>query len=553
MEIKRAIKLSIENIKKEGLTDIFDRPFEIDLLENAFFVKKLEKNIEKSISLANLEISNIAHVLLPKNTAFSFRKCALIQPLDTLKYTALVLSIADIIEKKRIPLRHKRVFSYRFKPTQGYLFNNNYNITAFRNNTSKRVKKRGVNFVVTCDVSNFYDRINLHRLENTLLSMECDRVHVKLLNDLLMTWSERDSYGLPVGSNASRILAEASLIGVDNYLQSMGVDFIRFVDDYRFFAPTAKMAHYWMTILIERLEQEGLSINTAKTSINDTVAYEKKIEKSKESVVNNEVNSLNVIEKNGEIEKLFENKQKMRATIRAGYGGTVPTRFRELSIREKENLEKEDFSIIYKSLHVDKLIKPEDFIKAIKVCVAQNLYEEIVNLLPLLENFLQITPYYVDVLIKNAVHFSEKQKREVRDFFRRELTKKEYIPEYLVLAYVRLLGTEDFADKEVLFKCFRNLKRNSGVYEGRAILDSICKLINGLNDRERVIEIRKSFQRADLWEKRQITNIVKRVLNSEEFRPWAKTIKQLNPGDMFLLEIIEPSKDKRKRRKKNSR
>lgn len=41
MEVEKAIALSIKNIIKEGLTDIFDRPFEVDLLsKNPEFQKK---------------------------------------------------------------------------------------------------------------------------------------------------------------------------------------------------------------------------------------------------------------------------------------------------------------------------------------------------------------------------------------------------------------------------------------------------------------------------------------------------------------------------------
>ena len=77
-----------------------------------------------------------------------------------------------------------------------------------------------------------------------------------------------------MGSNASRILAEASLIGVDNYLMSLGVDFIRYVDDYRMFAPDAHKAQYWLTLLIDRLDQEGLMINMSKTKIEASNLYE---------------------------------------------------------------------------------------------------------------------------------------------------------------------------------------------------------------------------------------------------------------------------------------
>ena len=269
MKLEKAVAISIKNIIKEGLTDIFDRPFEVDLLsKNLEFQKKIqEKTISciRSGAISGLSVSPIDYVLMPKNTAFNFRKCALIQPHDTIKYLAIVLIITDVIEKARVPISQKRVFSYRFRPNDGYLFNKNYIITSFRAQVSERAKRRKTKIIVSCDIANYYERLNLHRLQNTLLSINCNRNAVNLINDLLMYWSNRDSYGLPVGSNASRILSEANLIGVDNYLLSMNVDFMRFVDDCRFFAPDASTAHYWLTILIDRLGQEGLSINMNKT------------------------------------------------------------------------------------------------------------------------------------------------------------------------------------------------------------------------------------------------------------------------------------------------
>ena len=75
--------------------------------------------------------------------------------------------------------------------------------------------------MVECDFSNFYDRLNIHRVESILLSSDSiDKDIVHLINQVLLFWANQDSYGLPVGSNASRILAEASLVEVDNYLIS---------------------------------------------------------------------------------------------------------------------------------------------------------------------------------------------------------------------------------------------------------------------------------------------------------------------------------------------
>ena len=105
MEIEKAIKLAITNVLKEGLDDVFERPFEVDLLKNKLFQEKVFGLVRSSLnanSFEGLSVNKITHVLLPKNSAFDFRRCALIQPLDLIKYNALVLSIADDIEKNRV-------------------------------------------------------------------------------------------------------------------------------------------------------------------------------------------------------------------------------------------------------------------------------------------------------------------------------------------------------------------------------------------------------------------------------------------------------------------
>lgn len=225
MKIQDAINLAIDNIKKEGTTDVevFLRPFELDMIKGKVEddVKQKVKESFKQNNIKSLKVSPISHVLVPKKELFDFRKCAHIQPLDEIKYLGLVLQLASKIEKARINKSKNRVFSYRFSPQKGYLFDPRYNFTSFREFVSKQSKKSNIDVVVSCDISNFYDRLNLHRLECILVSIEgSDKKVVQQINELLLFWSNRDSYGLPVGSNASRILAEASLIEVDNYLLS---------------------------------------------------------------------------------------------------------------------------------------------------------------------------------------------------------------------------------------------------------------------------------------------------------------------------------------------
>lgn len=529
MDIEKAVRLSIANVLKEGLDDVFERPFEVDLLKNKLFQEKVFSLVKSSLnsnSFEGLAVNKITHVLLPKNSAFDFRRCALIQPLDLIKYNALVLSIADDIEKNRIPISENRIFSYRLKPEKGYLFNRFRHMTAFQKATREKAKRRSVKFVVSCDISNFYDRLNLHRLENSLLSFGCDKNKVKSINELLLFWSNRDSYGLPVGPNGSRILAEASLVGIDRYLREMEVDFIRFVDDYRLFAPDTTTAHYWLTILIERLWTEGLSINKSKTKIEASIEFKK---------------LKTISDKEGSKHEKDRNPFK----IIAGYGGTVPTKFRELSEKELEAYKLKNVNELLESIAKNEFIEAEQIIDLVKTIVSKGGYEYVASTLVALDKYPQLTPYVVDALIKNSEKISATERVKIQNLFSEKLNSTKYVPEYLALAFTRILGNEKFYDKKTLLQYFRELRRNSGAYIGRSTLEGLETHLT----REDAIEIRGSFDRSDLWEKRQIIRLVDKNLVEEEKRPWLKSLRYIENGDCFLQEAAMPTKIELRRKK----
>lgn len=542
MEIERAAKLAIQNILKEGLTDIFDRPQEIDdLQKDLSFQQLVKEEVIKSIkgnSLDSLRISPINFVLLPKTTAFDFRRCALMKPLDTIKYTAFVLLFAEEIEKNRLRKSSNQVFSYRFAPSKGYLFDPKYNLTTFLKYVSMKRKKKKTKVFVSCDIANFYDRLNLHRLESILLSLQIDRSRVNLLNELLLFWAGRDSYGLPVGSNASRILAEASLIEVDNYLKFIGADFCRFVDDYRFFASNALEAHYWLTQLIERLSLEGLSINKSKTKLED-VSEETEIQKKE---ANNELKS----DGSNRI-TVKQDRDKQHFRIIAGYGGTIPTRFRKPTEKEIEKVKKINTEDYLKKIGESELPDSndiKDFILSALYSKKVNLFEEIPSIL---DKFPQLTSYAIDLLIKHKDGIPEVIREKITKSFASRLNQTKPLAEYIAISLIRILGAEGFVDNDALFSYFRNLRRNAGAYIGRAILDSIKNSLS----RGQVIEIRQNFERSNYWEKLQIARIVKRHLEKDEYRPWIRNVKILE-SDLFLSQIIEPIGEKKKKGKKQT-
>lgn len=539
MDIKKASSLAVQNVLKEGLTDIFDHPFELSLLKNTLFQKKIVENVSKCIngnSLESLEIMPIDHVLLPKGGPFDFRRCALMHPLDTIKYLALALVFADQLETLRPNKSRNIVFSYRFKQQKGYIFDQKYNITSFKKHVSEKIKQKGVKALVVCDIANFYDRLNLHRLESILLSLGFEKAKVRQLNELLLFWANRDSYSLPVGSNASRIFAEASLLEVDNYLLSIGVKFSRFVDDYRLFAPNVHTAHYWLTQLIERLWLEGLTINQRKTEIKD---------------VSNKITTKSLKAKAATDTDQSETQKSIKETsgpgpqfrLMAGYGGIIPTRFRTPSAKEIEKLKDSDPQGLFEDIKKKELIEPEEITAFTKSIIGSRKFILFAYLPELADLFPQFTPYIVDVLIKYREKIPEPDKTNIKELFSQRLSKSAYLPEYITIAIVRLLGCPDFQDKTVLLDFFRELKRNAGAYIGRSVLTSLEDLVS----RSEIIEIRRYFSRADSWEKRQIVKMIDKHLSEDEKRPFLKNIKSQESTDMFLVEYLNPTKLKKKK------
>lgn len=537
MHVSDAVKLALLNVQKESTTDVdvFSRPFELDLLRdaNVFAQVKamIEKRINKSLSmikdgsdpfdaLRELRTSPIRSILIPKKTLFDFRQCSYIEPLDEIIYLSLALILSNKIEKSRIHKKSNMVYSYRLKPDlisasePTYIFDQKYNYTKFRQSVSIKAKEEKVKVVVACDIANFYDRLNLHRLENTLHAIpEIDHDAIKLINELLLYWSNRDSYGLPVGSNSSRVLAEASLINVDKFLLERNIKFSRYVDDYRLFARDASEAHSWLSVLVERLSQEGLFLNTSKTSIIEAKNVVKEIIAAPSS---------STVDSSTDHEM---NKTDLPIIIR-GYSGLIPTKFRKISSSETDRLRREDQQKIRQSALENDLIKPEDFTKYVRITVAKEIWKDFSEISRVLKRFPQFVPYYLDCARKHSQQLGDHKDIIIKNV--EELIQSQTILEYLRIYAVRFFVHEDFMNKKLVMDCYSNLRRSEGVYLGRAILESI----QGLVSREDVLLIKSDFTRADRAEKRQILKIMRTHLNTSEFNAFYKNIS-LNEDDVW--------------------
>lgn len=542
-KLKESCRRAIENVLYEGTTDveIFNHAFEIDFLKDQNIKNDMVKLVCSSIrnalrseeseknNFSKLKVHKLGHVLVPKKNLSDYRKCAIVDIYDEIIYLTLVLSIASKIENMRIRTPLNKVFSYRFisNDNSGKLFDKKYNYSTFKSATLEKSRKEEYKVIVECDIANFYDRLNIHRVESVLRSNpKIDEDVIYIINELLLYWANRDSYGLPVGSNASRILAESALIEVDNYLISKGIEFCRFVDDYRIFSKDAIEAHKNLALLTARLSKEGIFLNTQKTRIRDISEFKADISSLEESGRSSHQKEL---EQDKETMSV-QGKDKVSKIIK-GYSGLIPTKFRKLSIKEMEKLKENDLETMLAKATQSVLVDEKMVTTVIRTIVAHEEYERFGELPNILKKFPQFIPYFVDTVLK-CEGISKKVIQKICKDFEFWMTSLD-APEYIQVYLTRLYSTPPFENKQILLNSFRNLKRNSGDYIGRAILEALdSKLTRG-----ELLEIRDYYYRADKWEERQILKMINSDLHKGEKRPFLKDIK-FHEEDFFIQKII---------------
>lgn len=275
------INLAIANIAKYGDTDIFpypieklifyDKPNEIgDLIEKidndfaSYLTSNPPLNINTSIPLGYT----------------GFRWATQIDPIWNAYYLSTILEIAPEIENSRISIDENIVYSYRYSPNyQSFsLFNPDYNWLRFQSDSLKFLNENSeYKYIVICDIADFYNRIYHHPLENSL-----DRLPgingdtTRKLKKLIQKFSNTKSYGLPIGGEGSRILAELVLNNTDRLMVGKGIKFKRFVDDIHIFCKSIEDAHSALNFLAMKLmRNEGLTLQKHKTQIQSRLEFEK--------------------------------------------------------------------------------------------------------------------------------------------------------------------------------------------------------------------------------------------------------------------------------------
>ena len=254
---------ALAHVNRYGDTDVFPVPFEYAAIEHDW------TNVKRN--LAGVDVlqwtTRPQRILLSPKARNGFRVITQLDPLDFLVFASLVREIAADLEARRVPIGENRVFSYRVAPqTDGQLFSPDTGYRQFLEACSRKLATDpSVQFVATTDISDFYARIYHHRLENALNTATTRTNHVRAIMRLLSGWNGTETFGIPIGSAPSRLLAETTLADVDEALLAAGVDFVRFNDDYRIFADTYERAYRAITFLAETLyRNHGLNLQPQK-------------------------------------------------------------------------------------------------------------------------------------------------------------------------------------------------------------------------------------------------------------------------------------------------
>jgi len=187
------------------------------------------------LNTANLQSARIGnpHFYMVPKDEHTLRRVAWIDPFDLIKFLSVSLLLFPEIEAARAAKELGIIHSHRRSGNAGTVFDGDFGYNSFRAASSQLSQQRIGEWKVITDISNFFDRIGNHPLENHL----------------------------------------------------MNISFVRYVDDFRFFASTRAEAYDIVRFLSELLAEEGLTLNNRKTNIFQIQNFEEEQEATEHAIV----------------------------------------------------------------------------------------------------------------------------------------------------------------------------------------------------------------------------------------------------------------------------
>lgn len=516
--IESAFALSLKNIINFGDTDIFPFPYETRMFEDIF--DNMVESLVETHNNFNERLNDCPPVNISTCSTLGYsgyRWVTQIDPYWNAYYLGLVLAICSEIEMQRVS--DDVVYSYRYSPdiNSGSLFSKEVNWRKFQaDSLSLADLNDSINYVVTCDIADFYTRIYHHRLENALDRVdESGNVSGKI-KKMIQSFSDTNSYGLPVGGAAARVLAELSLDSLDHLLTINNVLFKRYVDDFIIFCSSKEEAHSILTFISRKLmENEGLTLQKYKTNI-----------LSKEEFVTLTRSKLYGLDEDEE--------SPMKAKFMS-----LPIRFDPYSANAEEQYDSikdslKDFDLLgmlSKELQKSKINQPfsKQLLRAFSaiddeaVCNAfKVIYENLTELYPIFSTVVQVT-------ISNWFRFDFDTKSLIKDRMIRLVKEESFILETeLNLSYVvKLFAKENSIENQSILADI--YKKNS---DSILIALTVNQVMSKWGVHYWLSEFRRIFPTMNPWQRRLF--IVSSYLLGDEGSHW----RAHNKSKFSFIEII---------------
>jgi len=215
---------ALSHVKQFGDTIFFPRAFEYDAIE---FNWTAVRDWLSDQDMVKWRPRPLRRFLAPKSGA-SFRYITQLDPLENIVFAALTYDIGNQIEAIRIPKQENVVFSWRFLPdANGQLYDPAYRWREFARHSEMLAKSGAYSHVVMADIADFFPKIYSHPLEDALDRATGLSDTGYCILRMIKNWNAFVSYGIPVGVNAGRLLAEGTIYDVDNMLRGQGIKHCR--------------------------------------------------------------------------------------------------------------------------------------------------------------------------------------------------------------------------------------------------------------------------------------------------------------------------------------
>lgn len=256
-----ALRWAVNFIQNHSDGDLFPKIIEINAISDKKddFVTLIEGK-----DLSEFTPGACRRFIVPKDE-ISYRQATQLDPQDSIILTSVIYQYGEGIERRR--LDNSIIYSYRFSPDVNRgLYSSESSWNDFW--TSAYNKSCNFDFVLYCDIADFYNQIYHHTIENQLIRSDFPNMEIKWIINLLKSTTAGVSRGLPIGPHPIHLLAEATMIPIDNSIITQGLEFLRYADDILIFCNSeqnARAALAKIALILDK--QQRLMLQRHKTKI----------------------------------------------------------------------------------------------------------------------------------------------------------------------------------------------------------------------------------------------------------------------------------------------